>query len=201
MKLLQAILKRISALLLAFALGVMVTMLWIYHLPDGQLGSNRYDLAKAKEDFRVWWYQPHAFKAFVPQKYEIPENVTCILPNPLTLVVSIDESKHLDLNGMDMGRLEDTSRLKEKFAELFRQRLENRAYKEGMESRTDLPESERIEKTVYVKAAHSLKYSEVLMLIDELKGAGANPIGIVVDNDSFFWLPAPSDSDVWYELD
>ncbi len=51
-----------------------------------------------------------------------------------------------------------------------------------MESRIDLPQSERIEKTLYVKADQSLKYGEVLKLIDELKGTGANPIGVVIDD-------------------
>ncbi len=83
---------------------------------------------------------------------------------------------------INMGRLDDTSRLKGKFAEIFRQRLEYRAYRVGMESRIDLPQSERIEKTLYVKADQSLKYGEVLKLIDELKGTGANPIGVVIDD-------------------
>ena len=196
MKSLKAILKRTSALLLAFVLGIAATMLWVYHLPDEELGSDRYDLAKVKEDVLVWWYQPSAFRVLVPPKYEIPDNVTCILPNPLILVVSVDEGEHLDLNGSDMGTLEDTSRLKRKLRELFQQRLEYRAYRIGMESRTDLLESDRIEKTVYVKADRSLGYGQVLKLVDELKGVGADPIGLQIDDKLFAPLykvsPLPS---------
>jgi carbamoylphosphate synthase large subunit len=61
-------------------------------------------------------------------------------------------------------------------------RAETRAYKPGMETRTDLPEAERIEKTVFVKAPRSIKYGDVVKVIDAIKGAGANPVGLQVDD-------------------
>jgi biopolymer transport protein ExbD len=51
-----------------------------------------------------------------------------------------------------------------------------------METRTDVTEDERIEKTVFVKAPRSLKYGEVVKVIDAIKGAGANPVGLQVDD-------------------
>jgi biopolymer transport protein ExbD len=51
-----------------------------------------------------------------------------------------------------------------------------------METRTDLPESQRIEKTVFVKAPRSVKYGDVVKVIDAIKGAGANPVGLQVDD-------------------
>jgi biopolymer transport protein ExbD len=51
-----------------------------------------------------------------------------------------------------------------------------------METRSDLPEEERIEKTVFVKAPRSLPYGEVVKVIDAIKGAGANPVGLQVDD-------------------
>jgi periplasmic protein TonB len=50
-----------------------------------------------------------------------------------------------------------------------------------MEMRTDLPESERVEKTVFVKASDSIKYGDFIRVIDTVKGAGANPIGFRID--------------------
>jgi biopolymer transport protein ExbD len=44
------------------------------------------------------------------------------------------------------------------------------------------PEDEKIEKTVFVKAPRALKYGEVVKVIDAIKGAGANPIGLQVDD-------------------
>jgi biopolymer transport protein ExbD len=51
-----------------------------------------------------------------------------------------------------------------------------------METRSDLPEEERIEKTVFVKAPRSLHYGDVVKVIDAIKGAGANPVGLQVDD-------------------
>lgn len=44
MKLTQALVRRIMALAAAFAFGVSAAMLWVYHLPDEELGSDRFDL-------------------------------------------------------------------------------------------------------------------------------------------------------------
>jgi hypothetical protein len=84
-----------------------------------------------------------------------------------------------------MGTLQDDGRLTRLLSEIFQQRLENRAYRKGSESRADLPETEKIEKTVYLKADRSLSYGEVVRLIDELKGAGADPIGLQIDDSPF----------------
>jgi biopolymer transport protein ExbD len=50
-----------------------------------------------------------------------------------------------------------------------------------MLTRFDLPERERIEKTVFIKAPRSIPYGEVTRVIDGLKGAGAEPIGLQLD--------------------
>ena len=55
-------------------------------------------------------------------------------------------------------------------------------YKPGMETRSDVAEDERIEKTVVIKAYRSCWYGEVIKLIDVVKGAGANPIILQVDD-------------------
>jgi biopolymer transport protein ExbD len=45
----------------------------------------------------------------------------------------------------------------------------------------DLPEDYRIEKTVFIKAPRSIAYGEVARMIDLLKGAGAEPVGLQLD--------------------
>ena len=47
---------------------------------------------------------------------------------------------------------------------------------------SDLTEDQKIEKTVFVKAPRSLKYGEVVKVIDAIKGAGASPVGLQVDD-------------------
>jgi biopolymer transport protein ExbD len=50
-----------------------------------------------------------------------------------------------------------------------------------METST-LPEDQKIEKTVFVKAPRALKYGDVVKVIDAIKGAGASPVGLQVDD-------------------
>jgi biopolymer transport protein ExbD len=51
-----------------------------------------------------------------------------------------------------------------------------------MISRFDLPDDVRIEKTVFIKAPRTISYGEVARVIDGLKGTGASPIGLQLDD-------------------
>jgi biopolymer transport protein ExbD len=50
-----------------------------------------------------------------------------------------------------------------------------------MLSRIDVPEDQRIEKTVFIKAPRSIPYGEVVRVLDGLKATGADPIGLQLD--------------------
>jgi biopolymer transport protein ExbD len=50
-----------------------------------------------------------------------------------------------------------------------------------MVTRVDVPERERIEKTVFIKAPRGIKYGEVIRVMDGLKATGADPIGLQLD--------------------
>ena len=78
--------------------------------------------------------------------------------------------------------MNDTAPLAQKLAQVFEQRKDQRAYKIGMETRADLKEDDRIEKTVFVKAPRATKYGDVVKVIDAIKGAGASPVGLQVDD-------------------
>jgi len=126
--------------------------------------------------------KPSRFQADIPTQRDPNEDLSQLKPNPLTLVVSISNDLQLKLNQDSMGSVNDTAPLSQKLLQLFQQRKETRAYKVGMETRTDLPDTERIEKTVFVKAPRSVKYGDVVKVIDAIKGAGANPVGLQVDD-------------------
>lgn len=126
--------------------------------------------------------RPSRFKADIPTQRDPNEDLSQLKPNPLTLVISISPDLQLKLNQDAMGSVNDTSRLVQKLLQVFRDRKEQRAYKPGMETRTDVPETDRIEKTVFIKAPRSLRYEEVVKVIDAIKGAGANPVGLQVDD-------------------
>ncbi|HKP72543.1 MAG TPA: biopolymer transporter ExbD [Pyrinomonadaceae bacterium] len=124
--------------------------------------------------------KPTRFKALVPS--EPPPTDVPIKPNPLTLVVSIEKDLKLKLNMDDAGATNDTAPLSTKLTSIFQDRRNNHAYEPGKENRMDLPEEERIAKAVFVKAPRSLKYLEVVKVIDAIKGAGGNPIGLQIDD-------------------
>lgn len=124
--------------------------------------------------------KPHKFTAKVPT----PPDGRVYPPNDKTLVVAIETDRTLRLNGLtdDMGTIDDPAKLQAKLVWLFTERTKNRAYRADMLTRIDLPEAMRIEKTVFIKAPRSVSYGEVARLIDGLKGTGADPIGLQLDD-------------------
>jgi biopolymer transport protein ExbD len=81
-----------------------------------------------------------------------------------------------------MGTVEHSSKLSEALISLLEQRKTNHMYRAEMLSRIDLPEDYRIEKTVFINAPRSISYGDVAKVIDGLKGAGADPVGLRLDN-------------------
>jgi len=126
--------------------------------------------------------KPSRFKADIPTQRDPNEDLSKLKPNPLTLVVTIASDLSIKLNADSFGSVNDTTALSQRLLQVFQQRKEQRAYKVGMETRSDVKEEDRIEKTVFVKAPRATKYGDVVKVIDAIKGAGANPVGLQVDD-------------------
>lgn len=125
--------------------------------------------------------EPSRFKAQIPQPPPAHEDKPP-KPNVLTLVVTVEKDLSLRLNKTgDMGTVDNTAKLSAELSRIIQERRGNRAYREAMKDRLDLPEEMRIEKTVFIKAPRSLAYGAVAKVIDGVKGAGADPIGLQVD--------------------
>ncbi|HEX8160640.1 MAG TPA: biopolymer transporter ExbD [Pyrinomonadaceae bacterium] len=120
------------------------------------------------------------FKALVPS--EPTPRQQPAEPNPLTIVVTVERDLRLRLNGGGLlGSTADPSMLT---AELHRRLLDREAAgtpRQGVIDPSSLPPAERIEKTVFVKAPRSVRYGEVVRVIDQIKGVGANPVGLQID--------------------
>ena len=87
------------------------------------------------------------------------------------------------LNGLnDMGSVNDTSKLSATLFDLFEKRQQNHVYRDELRDRVDLPDSARIEKTVFIKAPRAIPYVEVMRVLDGIKGAGAGPVGLQIDD-------------------
>ena len=120
---------------------------------------------------------------FVAQVPSPPDNSLDLPPNPHTLVVTIEPDRTLKLNhDSDMGTLDDMSKLTKRLVAVFADRTRNRAYRPDLRNRIDLPDSVRVEKTVFIKAPRTLPYGEVARVMDGLKGTGASPIGLQLDD-------------------
>jgi len=106
-----------------------------------------------------------------------------VAPNPQTLVVTIKPDRTLVLNhDEDMGTVYDPTRLATRLYEVFQQRSQNRVYRDDLRDRIDLPDSVRIERTVFIKAPRMISYADVVRVLDAIKGAGATPVGLQIDN-------------------
>jgi biopolymer transport protein ExbD len=125
--------------------------------------------------------KPARFETKVPTQRDPEPHV---VPNPWTLVVSIDADHRLKLNGLaeDMGTVEDTAKLSAKLAQTFSERIRNHSWRYEMAGRSDLSDEMRVERTVFVKAPRALDYGLVMRVIDGIKGAGASPIGLQIDD-------------------
>lgn len=120
------------------------------------------------------------FKVLVPEKPALDERVE---PDPLTLVVTIDRELKLRLNnGEWQGTTAEPSKLVAALFKALRGREEAGTLRRGALDLASLPPSERIEKTVFIKAPRTVRYGEVVCVIDQIKGAGANPVGLQIDD-------------------
>ena len=126
--------------------------------------------------------RPARFKALVPSP---PPEDERILKSQLTLVVEVDGGRRLRLIRGDEtvaeGTVGDAAAVAARLASEWRERKLAGEWRLGMAARADLAPDDRIERTVFVRAPRSLPYGEVARVIDAVKGAGAQPIGLQTD--------------------
>lgn len=133
---------------------------------------DRVGLVAVKGNYEKLAIKPSRFEVRLPAE-PIEDDRVDIKPNPLTLVVSIDKSGVLRLNMDSMGDVNNTEKLTDKLTEIFKDREINGVFREA---------TNEVEKTVIIKASRSLKYGDVVKVIDAVKLAGAQPIGLQIDD-------------------
>ena len=98
--------------------------------------------------------KPSKFETKIPQK---PQNeAQNVTPPDDLLMVTVEPNRSLKLNSLEMTHDELGKRLTSE--------LENRP-----------------DKTVFIKAPQKVHYGDIVKVIDVVKGAGAEPIGLQVD--------------------
>ena len=116
--------------------------------------------------------KPHQFEAKVPSEPKEDLNVEA-KPNPLTLVVAVERDGKIKLNQESQGDISDTETITNRLQTIFKERENEGVVKEG---------TNEIEKTVFIKSPRSVKYGDVVKVIDAVKLADAQPIGLQIDD-------------------
>lgn len=117
--------------------------------------------------------KPSRFEAKVPAEPK-PEDQTVAKPNPNTLVVAINRSDmKLTLNNEPFGDVSNTEPLTQRLSQIFKEREANGVFRDG---------TNEVEKTLFIKSPRSIKYGDVVKVIDAVKIAGAQPIGLQIDD-------------------
>ncbi len=117
--------------------------------------------------------KPSRFEAKVPAEPKDQPQVD-VKPNPLTLVIAINkDTKAITLNNEPFGDVTDTEPLGNKLREIFKQRTDNGVLREG---------TNEVEKTLFIKSPKSVRYGDVVKVIDAAKFAGGSPIGLQIDD-------------------
>ena len=126
--------------------------------------------------------RPARFKALIPGP---PPDNMIVEMSPRTLVVSVEGTGALKLirgaTTVAEGSIAEPGEVASRLAREWRERIAAGSWKEGFEARADLAPYLRVERTVFVRAPRSLPYGEVARVIDAVKGAGAEPVGLQTD--------------------
>lgn len=118
--------------------------------------------------------KPSRFEAKVPAEPKPNEQQVIPKPNPLTLVVAVNKSDlKVSLNNETAGDVTNTEDLTNKLREIFQQRESNGVLNEN---------TNQVEKTVFIKSPRSIRYGDVVRVIDAVKLSGAAPIGLQIDD-------------------
>ncbi len=117
--------------------------------------------------------KPSRFEAKVPAEPK-PEDTTVAKPNPNTLVVAINKADmKLTLNNDPFGDVSNPEVLSQELARIFKEREANGVFRDG---------TNEVEKTIFIKSPRSVRYGDVVKVIDAAKVAGAQPIGLQIDD-------------------
>ncbi len=102
---------------------------------------------------------------FIPKKVDpnvVPK------PNPLTLVVNVDETSNISLNSEKEGSFPDTSKLEQHLKLIFQ----------------DREKSGFAETTVTVKLSKNMTFANLVELVRAIKRGGSQSIGLEVDESN-----------------
>jgi biopolymer transport protein ExbD len=117
--------------------------------------------------------KPSRFEAKVPAEPKEQDKNVILKQNPNTLILFVNRDGKLRVNLDDVGDISDIEPLTAYLKAKFEQRERDGVLREG---------TNEVEKTIFVKAPKSVRYGDIVKAIDGAKMAGANPIGLQIDD-------------------
>jgi len=124
--------------------------------------------------------KPSSFKARIPGE---PNHDPNIKVNIDTLVAAVGTDGTIRLNNeSDLGSTKDAAKLTERLRSVFAERITNGQISDTFADDKDRPATDRIERTVFIKAPRTTGYGEVARVVDAVKLAGAYPISLQIDD-------------------
>lgn len=95
-------------------------------------------------------------------------------PNPLTLVVNVQKDSRVFLNIVDVCKLDDLSKLRDRLIKIFKDREAQGVFRVG---------SNEVDTTVYFKADRATKFDHVIDVIRTIRSAGSTRVGLYLMPD------------------
>ena len=122
--------------------------------------------------------KPSSFKTKVPAD---PIDTKNIHDNPQSLVIVVNSDSTLSLNQRAAGTTSESADLVTLLKDTFAARIANGNVSESFGDDPDRPTSDRIERTVFIKAPKTISYGSVARVVDAAKLTGAYPISLQID--------------------
>lgn len=123
--------------------------------------------------------RPRSLPARIPSE---PDDRAEIRVNPDTLVIQVSPDGSLSLNNQKVeGSVADTGGIAKRLEDVFAARLAGGSISTSFADDPARPHSDRIERTVFVKAGRTTPYGDVARVVDAAKTAGAYPISLQID--------------------
>jgi biopolymer transport protein ExbD len=124
--------------------------------------------------------KPSSFKTRVPSERK---NIKVVGNDPYTLVVSVATDSALSLNNeANLGTTDDPDQLIERLKHVFDQRIANGNVSAIFGNDPDRTTTDKIERTVFIKAPKNIDFGSVARVVDAVKLAGAYPISLQIDH-------------------
>lgn len=122
--------------------------------------------------------KPSSFKTKVPAEQN---NETIGDPHPDTLVVTVNADSTVSVNHRAAGTTNESEALVTLLKDTFAARIANGNVSESFADDPERPMSDRIERTVFIRAPKTISYGSVARVVDAAKLAGAYPISLQID--------------------